>query len=130
MIKVIIMKRLIVGETRFEKVLSLALIILLVSSIISIGYWVYLRIYSKYLFLMLSGLIYFSGTLALRIRMITEKEQVKSLAEKNFKRMGISLEEALKYFEGRALTRVYKDWLTLIFTIFIISLVIIIYFPV
>jgi len=120
----------ILGETRIEKALSMALGILLIMLAITGGYWLITREYNKYTIALTNVIVLFAGTLMLRVKIINVKKEAKRLAQENYEKMKISLEDAIRYFESRAELSVFKDWLTLIVGMFLISTLIILVFPV
>ena len=120
----------IIGETCIEKALSMALGILLITLAITGGYWLITREYSKYTIALTNVIVLFAGTLMLRVKIINVKKEAKRLAQENYEKMKISLEDAIRYFESRAELSVFKDWLTLIVGMFLISTLIILVFPV
>jgi len=120
----------ILGETRIEKALSMALGILLIMLAITGSYWLITREYSKYTIALTNVIVLFAGTLMLRVKIINVKKEAKRLAQENYEKMKISLEDAIRYFESRAELSVFKDWLTLIVGMFLISTLIILVFPV
>ena len=120
----------IIGETCIEKALSMALGILLITLAITGGYWLITREYSKYTIALTNVIVLFAGTLMLRGKIINVKKEAKRLAQENYEKMKISLEDAIRYFESRAELSIFKDWLTLIVGMFLISTLIILVFPV
>ncbi len=120
----------IIGETCIEKALSMALGILLITLAITGGYWLITREYSKYTIALTNVIVLFAGTLMLRVKIINVKKEAKRLAQENYEKMKISLEDAIRYFESRAELSIFKDWLTLIVGMFLISTLIILVFPV
>jgi len=72
----------------------------------------------------------FAGTLALRIKIIEEKERILKLARENYERLGLSLEEAEDYFKYKFTLTIFKQWLVLIVGILLITLLIIAFFPI
>ncbi|RLE76071.1 MAG: hypothetical protein DRZ80_01710 [Thermoprotei archaeon] len=120
----------ILGETRIEKALSMALGILLIMLAITGSYWLITREYNKYTIALTNVIVLFAGTLMLRVKIINVKKEAERLAQENYEKMKISLEDAIRYFESRAELSVFKDWLTLIVGMFLISTLIILVFPV
>ena len=120
----------IIGETRIEKALSMALGILLIMLAITGGYWLITREYNKYTIALTNVIVLFAGTLMLRVKIINVKKEAERLAQENYEKMKISLEDAIRYFESRAELSIFKDWLTLIVGMFLISTLIILVFPV
>ncbi len=119
-----------IGDTKIERILSLMSILLLLFTIITFSYWLFIREYSKYTITVLMCIGLFAGTLALRIKIIEEKERILKLARENYERLGLSLEEAEDYFKYKFTLTIFKQWLVLIVGILLITLLIIAFFPI
>lgn len=119
-----------IGETKIEKMLSLATFVFLILLIATGGYWIMTRQYNKYLIGLVNILVLFAGTLGLRVKTINEKEEAKKNAENSYEKMGLSLEEATEYFLSRMRNRILREWINLLIGTTLISICIIVLFPV
>lgn len=125
-----IAKSFFIGETKIEKMLSIATFVFLILLIATGGYWIMTRQYNKYLIGLVNILVLFAGTLGLRVKTINEKEEAKKIAENSYEKMGLSLEEVTEYFLSRMQNRIFREWINLLIGTTLISICIIVLFPV